>query len=159
MSTHANIVMPWGKFVIYKHFDGYPKSILPPLVRCVAESSIFLRKVTSDENSVMYKRDDEEFLLEEMGFLVPRIITQFAVLDYMMRTSTGLKFEARDISAIVSPTKISLEEDMSATYTYRIQKNGDILVCSHKSQFTVPYKSDLSGVLDQLALAIEESPD
>ena len=158
MSTHANIVMPYGQFVIYKHFDGYPKSILPPLVRCVAESSIFLRKRTDDEKSLMF-RGSEEDLLEEMGFLVTRIITQFAVLDYMMRSSTGIKFEPRDISGIVSPTKICTAEDMSATYTYRIQKNGDILVCSYKGEFRVPYKSDLSGVLDQLVLAAEEDPD
>lgn len=161
MSTHANIYLPYGDFVIYKHHDGYPSAILPPLVRCIAESSIFIRKRDDDPKSIMYHSTQAE-LVDEMGYFVSRIITQFAVLDYRRRTSTGIQFEDRDISGIVSPTKVCRGGGMYATYTYRITKIGEIDVFmsnDKRPRFTVPYKADLNGPLDQLMLACEEEAD
>jgi hypothetical protein len=155
MSTRANIFLPYGKLALYKHFDGMPRTILPVISQVVNESSIFVRKVDGDPKTMMYKGCKKD-LMDEMGFLATRIITQFAVQDYRRRASTGLNFEDRDISSIVSPMKICTThaELLAATYEYYIQKNGDIKFCNVNVSGTphvLTYKSDMKNALYQLA--------
>jgi hypothetical protein len=153
MSTHANIFMPYGNLILYKHFDGMPRSILPVLSQVVNESSIFVRQIDSDPKTMMY-RGTKKDLLVEMGYLACRIITRFAVLDYRRRTSTGLKIEDRDISFIVSPMKICTGSEMAAKFEYHIQKNGDIQFVNVDvggTPHTLTYKTDMKNALYQLA--------
>lgn len=159
MSTHANIVMPYGDFVVYKHFDGYPRSVLPQLMQVVGESSIFVRKRDNDPSSMLFNGSEEE-LLDEMGYLVCRIITFFAVSDYVRRTSTGLTFTPKDYSAVVSPTAICKGPTIEADYFYFIEKSGDITVQATGTgkKYVIPFKTDLSGVLEQLAMIGEDDP-
>lgn len=157
MSTHACIVMPYGKFSIYKHFDGMPRTILPPVVKVIGESSIFIRKNDGDPSTMMY-RGSKKDLLDEMGYLVSRIITRFAALDFIRRTSTGIKLDERELHDLVSPTAVCTSIDKAVDYIYRIQKNGDIEVenVGGKKKFTVLYRAKLDGVLEQLALIQED---
>lgn len=157
MSTHACIVMPYGDFTVYKHFDGYPRAILPTLVQTVGESSIFVRKRDDDPSTMMYQGSEED-LLDEMGYLVSRIITHFAVADYVRRTSTGLKFTPRDYSAVISPTAVCVGINKAVDYIYYIQKNGDVLVenVGGQTKFTVGFKAKVDGILEQLALLKED---
>jgi hypothetical protein len=160
VSTHANIYLPYGKMCLYKHFDGRPKDILPVLSQVVNESSIFVRSGMDGAGKQLYKGSKAD-LLDEMGYLAARIITLFAVLDYRRRTSTGLKFDDRDISGIVSPMSIRVKDDMDADYHYAIGKDGGI---TYQNVFNgqlheLPYKSDMKNPLYQLAALDDDSED
>jgi hypothetical protein len=154
MSTHAGIYLPYGKIRLYKHFDGRPKHILPVLSHVVYKSSIFVRSGFNGAGTPLYKGSKAD-LLDEMGYLATRIITQFAVLDYRRRTSSGLKFEDEDIQSVVSPMAIMTNDNMNADYEYRIQKNGDISffnVGEAGTPHILPYGTDMKDALHQLAL-------
>jgi hypothetical protein len=144
MSTHANIYLPVGKLVIYKHHDGRPKDILPVLSHVVNESSIFMPS---------YRGKHADWR-GEMGYLAHRIVSFFAVSDFMRRSLTGIRFTERDISSIVSPMAILTQDNMAAQFEYRIQKNGDISFFNMNSTGNprvLPYKTDMKNVLNQLA--------
>ena len=157
MSTHANIYMPIGDLVLYKHFDGHPRHILPILSQAINESSIFLTTGRNGGGTPMWKGSDQD-LLDEMGFLAHRIIVLFTIKDYQRRTSTGIVFEDRDLTGLVSPIKICTDDSMGATYHFRIQRNGDIVFYnSFEEEKTgktsvLPHHTDMKSALYQLAV-------
>jgi hypothetical protein len=153
MSTHAGIYLPYGKIQLYKHFDGCPRDILPVISQVVNESSIFVRQIDDDPKTMLYKGSKAD-LLDEMGYLATRIITMFAVLDYRRKSSTGIKFDDRDLSSIISPMSIRVKDDMQVDYEYRILKTGDIEffnVGEAGTPHILSFKTDMKSVLYQLA--------
>ena len=162
MSTHANIYMPIGELVLYKHFDGRPKNVLPALSQIVNESSIFLTSGRNGGGKRMWNGTDED-LLDEMGYLAHRIVIFFAIKDYQRRTSTGIKFGDGDLTGIISPMSIRVKDDMDADYHYHIERSGDIrffLKGPVEPQVRIlPYGTNMNDPLYRLAAIDDDSED
>jgi hypothetical protein len=166
MSTHAQIFMPSGPLVLYKHYDGRPKNVLPALSMVINESSIFLRTGRGGAGEQMWNGTQKQFD-EEMGYLAHRIIITFALRDYRRRTSTGIKFTDKDLTGLVGAMAIEVinrrkwrddqedDGDLNADYEYRIERNGDISFFNTDLGGTprvLPYGTDMTDALHQLAL-------